>query len=630
MMLGALQNILPGLQLEVTIPDLETPNTDQSIIHTKGRPDLISAIINERQQQLDAVLHEISDQEIVLPQLVKKKGRITQSLNLHKGLGSALWRLPTEVLSHIFVYCLPEDEQFSPEPDLALMLLTRVCRRWREVAVGLPSLWCRLYMELDASDSLRAAFCYDSWLKRSRGCPLSLALDCHAIDSTKLRSLIQPYVHQISSLSIPDPDQPELLLNNLPALQELTIVGIDHRLPPIAPFISRLPSTLRSLRIKEAWFNVRDISSFNPVWAQLTKVDIDIVRSNVLLHLLELCPNLSSLTVRADYDGIPTLEPFTHTAIQSIDIYFFHYATLSGLFDALSLPNLRVLVASHARTWPHEKFKAFLVRSKCSLESLTVRAGLERMTHEQRAECVVLYPSLKINSGRNRSTVFRGACVSMTDGDHIFNRSFSSCQTDGNDGVYVYDLVHTLHGVVGCDIEIHLHNDTGMAITKAYCTLKAGATNIDTCQVHTTSPCCIAKTVEVNVPFMNPITGYCAFTPKAGIHAKAILNNPSTYENFKPEEFGLTRYVSIGLRSTGWNASSQESSSSSSKSPMIKELTDVCTQFMDDVDSMLRAYHSGIQSGELTVGQKEALDRLLQQHRESSRERVEPEAPAAI
>lgn len=45
----------------------------------------------------------------------------------------------------------------------------------------------------------------------------------------------------------------------------------------------------------------------------------------------------------------------------------------------------------------------------------------------------------------------------------------------------VYDLVRTLRGVVGCDIEIHLHNDTGMAIANAYCALEAGATHIDTC-----------------------------------------------------------------------------------------------------------------------------------------------------
>lgn len=29
----------------------------------------------------------------------------------------------------------------------------------------------------------------------------------------------------------------------------------------------------------------------------------------------------------------------------------------------------------------------------------------------------------------------------------------------------VYELVRTLRGVVGCDIEIHLHNDTGMGMS---------------------------------------------------------------------------------------------------------------------------------------------------------------------
>ncbi|KAK5140383.1 hypothetical protein LTR04_003022, partial [Oleoguttula sp. CCFEE 6159] len=34
----------------------------------------------------------------------------------------------------------------------------------------------------------------------------------------------------------------------------------------------------------------------------------------------------------------------------------------------------------------------------------------------------------------------------------------------------------------------------------------------------------VAELVEVNIPFNNYITGFCAFTHKAGIHAKAILN----------------------------------------------------------------------------------------------------------
>ena len=64
----------------------------------------------------------------------------------------------------------------------------------------------------------------------------------------------------------------------------------------------------------------------------------------------------------------------------------------------------------------------------------------------------------------------------------------------------------------------------------------------------------VAESVEINIPFNNPVTGFCAFTHKAGIHAKAILNNPSTYEILTPEDFGLNRYVSFVSRLTGWNA----------------------------------------------------------------------------
>ena len=64
----------------------------------------------------------------------------------------------------------------------------------------------------------------------------------------------------------------------------------------------------------------------------------------------------------------------------------------------------------------------------------------------------------------------------------------------------------------------------------------------------------IAEMVQVNVPFNNPITGFCAFTHKAGIHQKAILNDPSTYEAISPSDFGMSRYIHFGSRLTGWNA----------------------------------------------------------------------------
>jgi homocitrate synthase len=44
----------------------------------------------------------------------------------------------------------------------------------------------------------------------------------------------------------------------------------------------------------------------------------------------------------------------------------------------------------------------------------------------------------------------------------------------------------------------------------------------------------------------------------------------------------------------------------------IKELADVRTQSMEDVDKILRIYHTAIKSGDLEVGQSAVLDKLLE------------------
>ncbi|CAH1760487.1 615_t:CDS:2 [Entrophospora sp. SA101] len=205
----------------------------------------------------------------------------------------------------------------------------------------------------------------------------------------------------------------------------------------------------------------------------------------------------------------------------------------------------------------------------------------------------------------------------------------------------VYELVRTLRGVVSCDIECHFHNDTGCAIANAYAALEAGATHIDTsilgigerngitplggliARMYTANKDYIkskyklhmlrdlenlvADSVGVEVPFNNYITGYCAFTHKAGIHAKAILNNPSTYEILKPEDFGMTRYVSIGHRLTGWNAVKNRveqldltltDEQVKKVTTKIKELADIRPQSMEDVDNLLRNYHHIVTSGD--------------------------------
>ncbi len=201
----------------------------------------------------------------------------------------------------------------------------------------------------------------------------------------------------------------------------------------------------------------------------------------------------------------------------------------------------------------------------------------------------------------------------------------------------VYELVRTLRGVVHCDIEFHGHDDTGCAIANAYAALEAGATHVDTSVLgigerNGITPLggfiarmyahnrelvrskynlpllrevenLVASLVGVDVPFNNYITGYTAFTHKAGIHAKAILNNPSTYEILDPADFGLTRYIHVAHRLTGWNAIKQRAEQLRLRltdaqvkeiTAHIKALADEKPLSLDDVDALLREYHSTV------------------------------------
>ncbi|PON28829.1 homocitrate synthase, mitochondrial [Trichoderma gamsii] len=114
----------------------------------------------------------------------------------------------------------------------------------------------------------------------------------------------------------------------------------------------------------------------------------------------------------------------------------------------------------------------------------------------------------------------------------------------------------------------------------------------------------VAETVEINVPFNNPITGFCAFTHKAGIHAKAILNDPSTYEILKPEDFGLSRqlyrYVHFTSRLTGWNAIKSRVDQLGLKmtddqikevTAKIKQMADLKVMTLDESDALIRSFH---------------------------------------
>src|SRR5947209_5228798 len=131
-------------------------------------------------------------------------------------------------------------------------------------------------------------------------------------------------------------------------------------------------------------------------------------------------------------------------------------------------------------------------------------------------------------------------------------------------------------------IEFHGHNDTGCAIANTVAALEGGADCLDVtvmgigerngiaslsgliAQLYIHYPELleaydltqlvqldrfVSECLNLPIPFNMPITAPGAFTHKAGVHIKAVLRNPRSYEVLVPTDFGLMRSIDVGSRS---------------------------------------------------------------------------------
>lgn len=159
---------------------------------------------------------------------------------------------------------------------------------------------------------------------------------------------------------------------------------------------------------------------------------------------------------------------------------------------------------------------------------------------------------------------------------------FRFCDTVGvMEPFKTYEVISRLIDATGIEIEMHTHNDFGMATANALAGVKAGARFIGVTvnglgeragnaaleEVAMALKCLFDLHLGVNTrDFLNlceyvarasgrtlypskPIVGANTFAHESGIHADGVLKNPSTYEVFSPEEVGLERQIIIGKHS---------------------------------------------------------------------------------
>jgi homocitrate synthase NifV len=159
---------------------------------------------------------------------------------------------------------------------------------------------------------------------------------------------------------------------------------------------------------------------------------------------------------------------------------------------------------------------------------------------------------------------------------------FRFCDTVGIlDPFATYVKVKRLVSLLLIPVEIHTHNDFGLATANALAGIRAGATSVNTTVNGLGERAGNAALEEVvmalkriygvnlgidtprllelselvatasgsNVPPWKAIVGKNTFAHESGIHAHGVLQNPDTYEPFAPEEVGWERRLVVGKHS---------------------------------------------------------------------------------
>ncbi|MBE0596262.1 MAG: homocitrate synthase [Desulfuromonadales bacterium] len=160
---------------------------------------------------------------------------------------------------------------------------------------------------------------------------------------------------------------------------------------------------------------------------------------------------------------------------------------------------------------------------------------------------------------------------------------FRYCDTLGVlDPFAIYEQVRFLRQrVPGLDLEVHTHNDLGLATANALAGLKGGARFVNTtvnglgeragnaaleevvmalrhaCGIETGIDS--ARFVELShlvgaascrpVPEWKAVVGARVFAHESGLHADGVLKSSRNYEGFDPAEVGLHRHIVLGKHS---------------------------------------------------------------------------------
>ncbi|KAJ7016434.1 hypothetical protein C8F04DRAFT_1161849 [Mycena alexandri] len=297
--------------------------------------------------------------------LVKKLQDKRQAARLE--LDSAAYpvlTLPPEITTEFFFWCLPTsygnaewNSIHSHEPPL---LLTHVCRAWRNIAISTCALWANieLPMNLGSSAELSRHGCSVNWggqshLQRFSNCRTSILMVGRKWAGPPAAGTSN-HCRGCPLTSITDRSASSVFKNTdvftgLPLLRELSLRGASP-------------------------------SSISPPWHQLTKFTGKLYTRADCLNVLRLAPNLVECTFAAYRQPTVNVDGgVTHSNLQCLTFLratsYRETASSADLLHAITLPALQSLSILDCgyEEFDDDALVAFLSRSTPPLRKFTIR-----------------------------------------------------------------------------------------------------------------------------------------------------------------------------------------------------------------------------------------------------------------
>ncbi|KAJ7193940.1 hypothetical protein GGX14DRAFT_587395 [Mycena pura] len=354
-------------------------------------PDLLLNNLTPTDFQLHQIRKSIqgADEDIrrlqdAIDQLSTQIGALQSFVERHRGVASAVRRLPSEILFEIFTHSLNTNRS-SFHPKNALTDIIRVCARWRAVALASPLLWRHFVFDSELSSGKKAKVLQKTSLQLqwSGQTPLSVQFLGNLFEVDLLGTLLAVSSRwQSATLRLPTGYYDRLFTSRVDftILKELTL-KFEYSLciGDATVFVSSLPS-LVDLTLHMGFNDIP--CGFKSIWAQLLECTLVQCNFKDILPILPLFSTETRLSIRGcdsrDRDLAPVqlaTSILSQLAIPTLLLDSWYDKCFTDFLGAVAAPRLKTFVVREPHHSPRllQFITTFLGNSSCTLTHLALR-----------------------------------------------------------------------------------------------------------------------------------------------------------------------------------------------------------------------------------------------------------------